>query len=112
VASFLIRVAGPLAVAAYFAVAYRRGGGRRLWRDATFVMAAFVGFALWRPNVEFYNYGPLNAAGVDSWSFPPGALITAAVIHALALLRLPLVFAVVAASLCASLILLMFTWVS
>jgi hypothetical protein len=105
-------VAGPLAVAAYLALAFRRGGAWRLWRDAALIAAALAGFALWRADVEFFYDGPLNAAGVESWGFPPVALVVAAVIHALALLRLPLVFAVAGATLCASLLLLMFTWVS
>lgn len=110
--SFLILVTGPLAVATYFAVAYLRGGARRLWRDAALVAAVLAGFALWRPGVDLSHHGPLAASGIISWSFPLAALAGAAVVHALAGLRLPLVLAVAIASPCASLILLMFTWVS
>ena len=54
----------------------------------------------------------MSAAGVASRSFPPATPVVAAEVHALALPRLPLVLAVVVASLCASLILSTFTWIS
>ncbi len=78
----VIHVVAPQSCALYLDWCFRVGGGVRLWRDAAigFVMLAL--FALWQPNVTHYDRGPLNAAGVSTFTSPFALLAAAAVIHA------------------------------
>jgi hypothetical protein len=61
----------PLAVSTYLAVAFRCGGGARLWRDAAILVVALTGFTLWQPDIEFYNAGSLGGEGIMTWPFFP-----------------------------------------
>jgi hypothetical protein len=109
----LVFLLAPLAVAGYFALAWRRGGGLRLWRDAVLLVAGLTGFALWQHNVEFYNYGPLEAEGVATRPFfPAAALIAAAVVHAASHFKAPVALRVGLAGLCASLVLRLGQWIA
>jgi hypothetical protein len=113
VVALLVFLLVPLTVAGYFALAFRRGGGRRLWRDAALLATGLAGFALWQPDVEFYHYGPLAAEGVDTWPFfPVAALAAAAVVHVASRLGAPLVLGAVLAALGASLTLRLGQWIA
>jgi hypothetical protein len=109
---WLVHVLAPLGVATYFAVAFRRGGGWRLWRDAAILTLPLVWFAIWQRDVYLYDEGPMNAEGVETWAFPPAVLIAAAVVHVLSRLSAPAIFTVALAALLASLAMLPFHWMS
>jgi hypothetical protein len=108
----LVHVLGPLGVAAYFAVVLRRSGGWRLWWHVVFVTEALAAFAIWQRDTVFYDYGPMVAEGVDSWAFPPAALVAAVAVHALSRLSVPAVVAVALAAALASLAIVPFHWIS
>jgi hypothetical protein len=73
-------LAGSVALAAALPLAYSTGGLRRLWRITACIAASLVLVALAWPNLEYYNHGPLVAAGVSTISWPLVPLVIAALV--------------------------------
>ncbi len=109
----LVHFLAPLAAATYLAVAFRRGGGRRLWRDAALLSGALAAFSLWQRDIVFYFDGPLSAAGVATWPFfPVAALVAAAAVHVLARCEVPAALCAAPAAVLGSLIIRVGYWIA
>jgi len=111
--SLLVHVVGPVTVAAYLALSFRRGGPTRLWRDAAILGLVIGVFAFWKRSVTLYYHGPRDASGVDAWPwFPLVVGVSALTIQALGFRAVPTALRIVAATLAGMIILLAGTWIA
>src|SRR5438093_3476874 len=69
--SLLVHVVGPVTVATYLTLSFRRGGSTRLWRDAAILALVICVFAFWTRSVTLYYHGPRGTSGVDAWPWFP-----------------------------------------
>jgi len=111
--SLLVHVVGPVTLAAYLALSFRRGGPTRLWRDAAILGLVIGVFAFWKRSVTLYYHGPRGASGVDAWPwFPLVVAVSALTIQALGFRAVPTALRIVAATLAGMIILLAGTWIA
>jgi len=111
--SLLVHVVGPVTVATYLTLSFRRGGSTRLWRDAAILGLVIGVFAFWKRSVTLYYHGPRDASGVDAWPwFPLVVGVSALTIQALGFRAVPTALRIVAATLAGMIILLAGTWIA